>query len=94
VRGKKIERREAAQGINRGGEQNRPQLRRTMAHSVSRRSTMTQQFQNPVETKVENESKTGTSTQKKIDSIADDAAAKPAKTEKKYDKDNSQLFSK
>jgi hypothetical protein len=55
---------------------------------------MTQQFQNPVETNVENESKTDTSTQKKIDSIADDAAAKPAKTENKYDKDNSQLFTK
>jgi hypothetical protein len=82
------------QGINQEGEQNRPQLRRTMAHSVSRRSTMTKQFQNPVETKVENESKTDTSTQKKIDGIADNAAAKPAKTEKKYDTDNSQLFSK
>jgi hypothetical protein len=55
---------------------------------------MAKQFQNPVETKVENETATGSSAQQKIDSIADKAAAKPAKTEQKYDKNNNQLFSK
>ena len=55
---------------------------------------MANQFQNPVETKVENESTTDTSTQKKVEIIADKAAAKPAETQQKYDTDNNQLFSK
>jgi hypothetical protein len=55
---------------------------------------MTKQFQNSVETKVENQSTTDTSAQKKIDSVAEKAAEKPAKTQQKYDTDNNQLFSK
>ena len=55
---------------------------------------MAQQFQNPAETKVENETVNNSSSQKKIEKIADIAAEKPAKTEKKFDTDNSQLFSK
>ena len=55
---------------------------------------MANQFQNPAETKVENESTTDTSAQKKVENIADKAAEKPAKTQQKYDTDNNQLFSK
>jgi len=55
---------------------------------------MAEQFQNPVETKVEIETATDPSAKQNVQIIADNAAAKPAKTEKKYDKDNNQLFSK
>jgi hypothetical protein len=55
---------------------------------------MAKEFQNPVETKVENETATDTSSKQKVQDIADKAAEKPAKTEKKFDKDNNQLFSK
>ncbi len=55
---------------------------------------MANEFQTPTETKVENETATGTSAKQKVQDIADKAAEKPAKTEKKFDKDNNRLFSK
>jgi hypothetical protein len=55
---------------------------------------MAKQFQTPEETKVDNETATDTSAKQKVQNIADKAAAKPAKTEQKYDKENNQRFSK
>jgi hypothetical protein len=55
---------------------------------------MTEQFQNPVEIKVEEKTATDLSAQKAIDQVADKAAAQSSKTENKFDKENSSLFSK
>jgi hypothetical protein len=49
---------------------------------------MPEQFENPEETKVEDETVSDTSAKVRIDRVADKAASKPSKTEQKYDKDN------
>jgi hypothetical protein len=48
---------------------------------------MTDRFENPAETKVEDETVSDASAQKRIDQVADKAAAKPANTVKKFEKD-------
>jgi hypothetical protein len=55
---------------------------------------MAEQFENPQTTKVKDVTVSDLSPQKRIDRVADKAAEKPAKTEQRFDKDNSQLFSK
>ena len=55
---------------------------------------MTKQFENPEAAKLEEETISEASAQKKMDIIADKAAAKPAKTEQLFDKENNNLFSK
>jgi len=55
---------------------------------------MPKQFENPEATKVEDATIHDESAQTKVDRVADALAAKPAKTEQKFDKENSQLFSK
>jgi hypothetical protein len=54
---------------------------------------MAEQFQNPQATKVESNTEPETAT-KKIDKVAEHLAEKSAKTEKKFDKDHEQLFTK
>jgi len=55
---------------------------------------MTEQFENPAEIKVENDAALAPSNQQKVQVIADKAAGKSAETEKKFDKENSPLFSR
>jgi hypothetical protein len=55
---------------------------------------MTEQFQNPAEVKVEEDGITDNTAQRKIERVADKAAAKSTKTEQKFDKENSPLFNK
>ena len=50
-----------------------------------RRSTMPEQFENPEETKLENETVSEASANKRIERVAEKAAARAANTEKKYD---------
>ena len=53
---------------------------------------MPKQFENPAAAKLEDETVSDQSAQTKIDIIAEKAAAKPAKTEQKFDKDHT-IFS-
>ena len=53
---------------------------------------MAEHFEKPEETKAEDETISITSAKERIDRVADKAAAKPAKTEQKYDKDNKKIF--
>jgi len=53
---------------------------------------MPNQFENPEATKLEDETVADTTAQKKIERVADKAAAKPAKTEQKFDKEHT-IFS-
>jgi hypothetical protein len=55
---------------------------------------MAEQFANPEATKLEDETAPDESVQEKVDRVADKLAGKPAKTEQKFDKENSNLFSK
>jgi hypothetical protein len=55
---------------------------------------MPEEFANPEATKLEDETASDPSAQKKVDREADKLAGKPAKTEQKFDKENSNLFSK
>jgi hypothetical protein len=55
---------------------------------------MTEQFQNPAEVKVEEQIASESTSKKKIDHIADEAAKKATKTEQKFDKDNQPIFSR
>lgn len=55
---------------------------------------MTQQFENPKVEKLEEETVSNTTKQERLDTVADKAAEKPAKSEQHYDKNNSKLFSK
>jgi hypothetical protein len=55
---------------------------------------MSDQFQNPKETKVKNDTASPTSSKTKVDQVADKLAGKPAKTQQKFDKENSGLISK
>jgi hypothetical protein len=61
---------------------------------VGRRRTMADQFKNPKEVKVKEETASSTSSKSKVDQMADKLAGKPAKTEQKFDKENSSLISK
>jgi len=55
---------------------------------------MPKQFENAETTKLEDEIVSDPSAQKRIERVADKAAQKPAKTEQKFDKENSSPFSK
>jgi|HubBroStandDraft_5_1064220.scaffolds.fasta_scaffold29410_1 hypothetical protein len=55
---------------------------------------MSDQFQNPKETKVKDETESSTSSKTKADQVADKLAGRPAKTEQKFDKENSGLITK
>ena len=52
---------------------------------------MTEQFENPEETKLAEETVSDSSAKKKVEQIAEKAAAQPAKTVKKYDSEH-QIF--
>ncbi len=51
-------------------------------------------FENPQTEKLEDETETQESANKKVDQIADKLAGKSSKTVKEFDKDNENLFSK
>ena len=53
---------------------------------------MPTQFENPEATKLEDETVSDPTAQEKIEHVADKAAAKPAKTQQKFDKDHT-IFS-
>ncbi len=55
---------------------------------------MPQQFVNEKEDKVEDETVSTETPQQRIDRVANELAVKPARTEKKFDKENSNLFTK
>jgi hypothetical protein len=55
---------------------------------------MQTQFENPQEAKLKEETVTNDSTQKRVDHVAEKAAEKSTKTEQKFDKENSNIFSK
>ena len=55
---------------------------------------MPEQFENPEATKLEDETVSDATAAKTINRVAEEAATKAAKTEQKFDKDNSNLFSK
>ena len=55
---------------------------------------MPDQFQNPKEVKVKDETAPSTSSKPKVDQVADKMAGKPAKTQQKFDKENSNIFNK
>ena len=55
---------------------------------------MPQQFVNQKEEKVEDETVSTETPQQKIERVANELAIKPAKTEKKFDEENSKMFSK
>ncbi len=55
---------------------------------------MSRQFENPAAAKVEHENISNASAKRKIDHVAETAAEKSSKTEQKFDKVNSTLFSK
>jgi hypothetical protein len=53
---------------------------------------MPEQFENPEATKLEDETVSDESAKEKIERVAEKAAAKPAKTEQKYDQEHT-IFS-
>jgi hypothetical protein len=55
---------------------------------------MPEQFENTEATKLKDETVSDPSAEKSVDHVAEKLAAKPAKTEQKFDKENSSLFSK
>ncbi len=55
---------------------------------------MPDQFQNPKEVKVKEETTSSTSSKPKVDQVADKLAGKSAKTEQKFDKEKGNLISK
>jgi len=55
---------------------------------------MPEQFENPNETKVEEETVSNPSAKQVIDRVAQQAAVKSTKTVQKFDKENSNLFTK
>jgi len=55
---------------------------------------MTTQFENPEAKKLDDETLSDASKQKKIDHVAEKAAEKSSKTEQQFDQDNSNIFSK
>jgi hypothetical protein len=62
--------------------------------SLGRRTIMPDQFQNPKEVKVKEDTASSASSKPKVDQVADKMAGKPAKTQQKSDKENSNLFNK
>jgi hypothetical protein len=52
------------------------------------------QFENPQEEKLKTETVQGTSTEKKVELVAEKAAEKSAKIEQKFDEENSSLFTR
>jgi hypothetical protein len=63
-------------------------------HSWDKEKTMPVQFENPQEKKLEDQTVQGTSTEKKVELVAEKAAEKSAKIEQKFDKENSSLFTR
>jgi hypothetical protein len=55
---------------------------------------MPEQFENAEAAKLADETASDATAEKKIDRVANKLAEKPAKTEQKFDKENSKLFSK
>jgi hypothetical protein len=55
---------------------------------------MSTQFENPQEVKLEEKTVQSASTEKNVELVAEKAAEKSTKTEKKFDKENSNLFTK
>jgi hypothetical protein len=55
---------------------------------------MPKQFVHENSVKVEKETVANETAQQRIDRVANELAVKPARTEKKFDKENSNLFSK
>jgi hypothetical protein len=55
---------------------------------------MPEQFENPQAAKLEDETVSDASTEKKIDRVAEESAEKSTKTVQRFDKENSKLFSK
>ena len=55
---------------------------------------MPEEFVNAEEVKVEEQTESELTAQQKIDQVANRLAGKPAETEKKFDKENSNLFTK
>jgi hypothetical protein len=55
---------------------------------------MAEQFENPAAEKLEDLTDVNAKEEKNPNEIAEKAAEKPARTEKKFDKDNSSIFSK
>jgi hypothetical protein len=55
---------------------------------------MPEQFENPKAVKLEDQTVSDESSKTKIDRVAEKLAEKPAKTEQKFDKENSHLFTK
>jgi hypothetical protein len=86
----------AAEGIERGAEWSRIDQNSFIRKLIvgMRRSIMPTQFENPQEKKVEEETVLGASTVKKISLVTEKAAEKSAKTEQKFDKENSSLFTR
>jgi hypothetical protein len=76
------------------GEQNGSVRHMTRADANNRRNIMTKQFENPNVEKLEDETVSNISPEKRVERVADKAAEKPAKSEQNYDKKNSNLFSK
>jgi hypothetical protein len=65
-----------------------------MKHVGNQEITMQKQFENPEEEKLKEETVTNDSTQKRVDRVAEKAAEKSTKAEQRFDKENSNLFSK
>ena len=55
---------------------------------------MPEQFVNQKEEKIADETVSSETPQQKIDRVANELAVKPAKTEKKFDQENSKIFLK
>jgi hypothetical protein len=55
---------------------------------------MPEQFENPNEVKVKDEAVSDLTAQQKIDRVADALATKSAKVQQKFDKENTNLFTK
>jgi hypothetical protein len=89
----RVRRASAAAGIERGAEQTRT-VRSGESIVAIRRSTMPKQFENPNAAKLESETASDASSEIKAELVAEKAAEKSSKTVQKFDRENSQLFSK
>jgi hypothetical protein len=84
----------AGWGGNSGGEQKGPSLSSQNGDSWGRRTAMTKEFENPNETKVEDETILNATRHEKIEHVADKAAGKAARAEQKYDQENISVITK
>jgi hypothetical protein len=76
----------------RGAELTRTLL--TREHIVLvRRTTMLKQFESPKAAKLEDEAVSGSSSEKRIEIVAEKAAEKSSKTVQEFDSENRQIFS-